>query len=225
LNLGVELSKGDIFVALSGDAVPANKYWLENLINFLKKDKTLAGVYSRQIPYPDCNPIEAYKITTIFPKTSFTISHFRENIIFSNTSAAIPKKLLIKYPFKLLAYGEDKEWALRMLKRGYKIGYASDSIVYHSHNYGLEKRFFLFVKGGKGYYQTFKKRVSLINLLKALLTIIGNFIKGNYFRILHQRGIKGIPLIKWSVYWLFFDSTKYLGFFVGTHLIKNQSDT
>jgi rhamnosyltransferase len=45
-NFGASKAKGDYLVRLSGDAIPANQYWLENLLKGLESKKVV-GTYSR----------------------------------------------------------------------------------------------------------------------------------------------------------------------------------
>ncbi|MDW7684980.1 MAG: glycosyltransferase family A protein, partial [Bacillota bacterium] len=54
-NLGIRLAKGEFVVLLVQDAIPFNNHWLQALLDNLKNDQKVAGVYSRQIPRPDCN--------------------------------------------------------------------------------------------------------------------------------------------------------------------------
>ena len=43
---------------------------------------------------------------------------------------------------------EDQEWAKRALLAGYKIAYANESVVYHSHDYSLRQVFHRFFGSG-----------------------------------------------------------------------------
>ncbi len=55
-NLGAELAKGDYLVYITQDALPLNDDFLEILIKPLENDK-VAGVYGRQIAYPNAKPM------------------------------------------------------------------------------------------------------------------------------------------------------------------------
>ena len=52
-NLGARNSKGDFIIFLNADAIPANNQWLKFLIEEIKSDDSLAGVFSRHLPRPD----------------------------------------------------------------------------------------------------------------------------------------------------------------------------
>ena len=45
LNVGVESSKGDYIVCLSGHCIPTNNNWLRNLVQALEEEPKAAGVY------------------------------------------------------------------------------------------------------------------------------------------------------------------------------------
>ena len=48
--MGIARSIGDFIVIISSHCIPSNNYWLKNLVNEIKKEKNIAGVYGRQIP-------------------------------------------------------------------------------------------------------------------------------------------------------------------------------
>lgn len=153
-NLGVKLSKGSYVIFLTGDAIPTNDSWLGNLIQPLKQNSNIAGVYSRQIPKTDCHPTEkrdifagcglTTKLKSVDFSDSYQVEYFNKNIwrfiTFSNVSAAYRKDLLEKYSFdESLAAVEDQEWAYRMIKEGHTIYYEPNSCVCHSHSETLKK--------------------------------------------------------------------------------------
>ena len=60
---GVELASGEHVVFLTQDAVPADTQWLAALVRNLEEDDKTAGVYSRQLPKANCDPIAARNLT------------------------------------------------------------------------------------------------------------------------------------------------------------------
>lgn len=146
-NYAAGLTDGNLLVYLTQDALPANVHWLENLVKNLDHDNTIAGAYSKQIPFRGCNPILAHEIATRFGDTKEIIDPNSLNnkkrdsppyVKFSDVSSCIRRSVLEKIRFRDgIILGEDVEWAKRTLQAGYKIVYAQDSIVYHSHNYSL----------------------------------------------------------------------------------------
>jgi rhamnosyltransferase len=155
-NLGVQVSKGRFLVLLTGDAIPCNELWLENLIIPLEKDSNAAGVYSRQIPKPDCSPIEARDIylgagpLRIIKAVDFSdpyqVEDYKNNIwsfiAFSNISSCYRKDLLKTYPFnEAISAVEDQEWCKRMIEKGHSFYYEPASCVLHSHNLTFKELF------------------------------------------------------------------------------------
>jgi rhamnosyltransferase len=149
-NFGASLARGEFLVYLTGDAIPANESWLVNLILNFNED-SVAGVYSRQIPKPDCNPLtlrEIYQGFTPIKEVRSIEGLEREDYLrnlkrltyFSNVSSAIRKRVWDEIPLNdKTIYAEDQEWARRVLEAGYTIVYEPKSTVYHSHNDSLWK--------------------------------------------------------------------------------------
>ncbi len=137
-NLGAEKSKGKIVLYASVDIIPKSEFWAYRLIKHFK-NKKVAGVFGKQEPIKDFNPVEEFKIKKMFPDNRKCEAHF------SNASGAIRKsvweknKYDEKTPYKYIG-GEDQKWANEVKKQGYKIIYEPKSIAYHSHKYPLKTR-------------------------------------------------------------------------------------
>jgi rhamnosyltransferase len=139
LNLGVALARHEICVALSAHCIPTSKDWLYNLICHFAIDKNLAGVYGKQIPWPDCEPVERQALLDFYKDEVVIQDHIpqpalRLSVAFSNANSAFRKKLVLHRPFRSLSYAEDSLWASEVINLGYKIRYEPSSVVSHSHN-------------------------------------------------------------------------------------------
>ena len=64
-------AKGDILIYLTQDALPYDADSFKNLVNFLISDEKLAGVYGRQIPYPDADILAKFFRYLNYPGNSF----------------------------------------------------------------------------------------------------------------------------------------------------------
>ena len=141
-NLGSELAAGEYIVFISQDAVPATERWLLNLVRNLERPE-VAGIYGRQIPNEDTNPIERSFLNIRYPPYKIVKSIKQgqidmTTIFFSNANSAIKKDILQRHPLlEKLIMSEDQEWAKRVLLNGYDIVYDPEAAVYHSHNYNL----------------------------------------------------------------------------------------
>ena len=151
-NFGVSMAKGKYVVLMTQDAVPYDNHWLAKMVKTIDSDENIAGVYSKQMPYKDADAlmhvIASKSFTSEDKRRESNIRDMEEyhKLIpeekhrfcnFDNVSSCIRKLIWEKYPFSKTGFGEDIEWAKRVLAAGYKIIYEPDSIVYHSHDYSI----------------------------------------------------------------------------------------
>jgi len=134
-NLGGELSHPDsqYLVYLTHDATPTEN-WLNNLIRPFEQDENIAGVFSRHIPRPDCNPSLMRQITEDWPQAG-TMERVIKRIddpldfeqrkghyvYFANTSSCLRRSVWDTYPFAEVDFAEDMDWAERVLLAGYTL--------------------------------------------------------------------------------------------------------
>lgn len=149
-NLGAKKARGKYLVFLTHDAVPRNKHWLGEIVKDLDK-KNIAGIFGRQIARANAVPMEKFFYFKMYRGKSFLWN--KRNIqydetIFSNANSAVRKSFLLKHPFpEDILMSEDREWALKMIDKGYDILYQSSALVTHSHDtrtINLFKRYFDF---------------------------------------------------------------------------------
>lgn len=153
-NFACQQAKGEFVVMMTQDAIPYNQFWLDNLVKPLSDDLRVAGVYSRQLPRPGCNPCEMRDIYTgagpirqvrsvdpadDYQKQNYE-AHLYEFIRFSNVSACYRKAILRKFPFnERLLMVEDMEWCKQVIEAGYTVIYEPTSVVLHSHDHPLKQ--------------------------------------------------------------------------------------
>ena len=94
LNLGVENSTGEYIVILSAHAIPTDVNWLKGLISHFS-DERVAGVYCRQVPWPDAPWDEKLRLEKTFPLHShcFTAAGGLQGLHFSNAASCIRRQL------------------------------------------------------------------------------------------------------------------------------------
>jgi rhamnosyltransferase len=134
LNLGVQSAAGDVVVSLSGDATPANEWWLERLVAPLANPK-VAGSFSRQVGRPGMRLswAERFRLWWRY-RSRATVLRTRDRL-FSNASSAFRRDLALRIPFdETLVEVEDYEWAKAVQREGYAVAYVGDSEVFHSHS-------------------------------------------------------------------------------------------
>ncbi len=138
----------DIAVFLTQDAILATPDALKNILAPFE-DASIGMSYGRQLPRLSANPIEAHARLFNYPPLSHVRTYgdrhqFGLKAAFaSNSFAAYRRSALAAvggFPLRTI-FGEDMIAAARMLKAGWRIAYAADATVYHSHGYSLAEEF------------------------------------------------------------------------------------
>jgi len=144
-----EQALGEYLVYLVADAVPADAQWLAKLVEAAQKDDRIAGAYSRQLPRPDAGlpekaRLKKRKVFSAAPAVAelkkaedYWLMNPLERIAFcdfDDVSALRRRSVLQKIPIADAAWAEDLVWSRDCLLAGYKIMFAPESVVAHSHS-------------------------------------------------------------------------------------------
>jgi len=222
-NLGTSIAHGDYIIFLNGDATPKNKKWLAFLIDCLSSN-SVAGVYSRIYPRPNCNPLDERDILNdsyLFDGREKYIKSFseynkmspekkRKFISFHTISCAIKRDILLENTFADVEFGEDLEWSKRMLEKGFRIIYESKSEIIHSHDIHAS-----FVNTLRKYFndarisQTLLNRWSFLNLLKWPAVITLESTKDKVYILRLKRNLF------YKLNWIFYSNITRLAEFIG----------
>ncbi len=145
----IDESEGyELVVFLTQDAILSSADSLSNIIHYFK-DKNVAAVCGRQLPRKMAKPIEVHARIFNYGDQSFVRSmddvkiYGLKTVFISNSFAAYRISALKEvggFPDNVI-FGEDMYMAAKLLKAGYKIAYAADACVYHSHDYTLLQEF------------------------------------------------------------------------------------
>lgn len=138
---GVLRSDAEIFVTMTQDALPADKYLIEKLTAHLRDQ--VAVSYARQLPEADCREAEKASRAFNYPavsciKTSADIARLGVKTFFcSNVCAAYRRDIYDALGGfeRYIVFNEDMVYAAGAVKAGYGIAYEADARVFHSHNY------------------------------------------------------------------------------------------
>jgi rhamnosyltransferase len=159
-NYGATKSKGKYLVYLTQDALPINKNWLSNLISPLD-DESVGVVYGKQVAYPHSTPMDKFFYMHFYPDSKKILTNedalnekkfYLENVFVSNVTSAKKREVWEKIKFNEdNEFAEDKDFALRVLKAGYKVVYEPKAIVYHSHQYSIISGFKRRINDGKAF--------------------------------------------------------------------------
>lgn len=138
---GVEKSDADIFVMMTQDAMPADENLIEALTEALQED--VAAAYARQLPAANAGVVEAYLRNFNYPAVSCMKSAEDlptlgiKTYFCSNVCCAYRRDLYEKLGgfVRHAIFNEDMIYAAAAIQAGYRIAYAADAQVIHSHNY------------------------------------------------------------------------------------------
>ncbi len=147
-DLALRASRGDTVVFLTQDAVPADRHFLENLIRPLEQEGVAVST-GRQLPKADASPLEKQVRTFNYPAKS----HIRsaedvktmgiKAFFCSDVCAAYNRRIYLElggfeHPLKT---NEDMFFAAEAIRNGYRVAYAADAQVLHSHNLTLREQY------------------------------------------------------------------------------------
>jgi rhamnosyltransferase len=142
------LSDCDIVICMTQDAVLAHENSLANLVSTFS-DTSIGAVWGRQLPGADATPIAAHARAFNYPSTSRIVSladrtHLGIRAAFASNSFCGWRRAALEscggFPTCML-FGEDTLMAAKLLVNGWRIHYAADAPVIHSHNYSLSAEF------------------------------------------------------------------------------------
>jgi rhamnosyltransferase len=138
----------EFVVFLTQDAILANSDAFRNIL-LPFENSGVAAVCGRQLPSSGAGAIGAHARLFNYPATSFVRTYDDRKTyglkaaFLSNSFAAYRVNVLVElgsFPEDVI-FGEDMYAAVKMLQAGYKIAYAADACVYHSHDYSLRQEF------------------------------------------------------------------------------------
>ena len=138
---GVQHSEGDIFVMMTQDAIPADRYLLERLTGALSQNVAVA--YARQLPGENSTEFEKISREFNYPDKSQvkTIGDLEtlgiKTFFCSNVCAAYRRDIYEESGgfISHTIFNEDMIYASGIIRAGYGIAYVAEAEVIHSHNY------------------------------------------------------------------------------------------
>lgn len=174
-------AKGEILVFITQDIKIVDEYWLYHLTKDIITGKCEAA-FSRQIGYEE-HKVERYTREINYPAEKRIVS--KDDIdrlglmtfFFSDASSSISKDIFIKlngYDNKNLPTNEDMYFAYKLIMNGYRIEYAADSKIIHSHDLSFK--------------ETLKRYKD-----------IGKFFDENKYLTEYSAGERGLTVLKYIV--------------------------
>ena len=184
---GADLSESDIIMLMTQDAIPADEFLIEKMV-IPFNDSKVAVSYARQIPYKNANLLEKMTRVYNYPnkkevKSSRDIQRLGIKTFFcSNVCAAYRKEAYEKAGgfVEKTIFNEDMIMAFALVGIGYKIAYAADAKVFHSHNYSYLQHFrrnFDLGVSHRQYSELFRSVKSESEGIKMIFTLTNALIK------------------------------------------------
>jgi rhamnosyltransferase len=145
---GISLASSEFVILLVQDAEPLDSNLLESIL-FQFKNPEVAGVYGRQIPRPDADLLTKRNLNNwLTGRTQPELRRLQskdwyealsplEKLFFcnfDNVCSAVRKSVWRQHNFGHVFFGEDIDWAERVLKSGFAIAYEPLAAVIHSHD-------------------------------------------------------------------------------------------
>lgn len=148
-NLLAALSRGELLVYLTQDAIPLGEGWLEGLArNF--DDPAVAAATCRNVPRADAHPVTKLlsagdpgyaperREVRLPPEAEYASldAHARRLLYnFNDVASAVRREVWELHPFPRTWFGEDVLMARALLEGGWTVVYDAAHAVEHSHDY------------------------------------------------------------------------------------------
>lgn len=145
---GASLSKADIIMFMTQDAVPSDEYLIENLLAPYD-DPWVAASYARQLPDEKADLLERYVRSFNYPKTSMVksmedLDTLGIKTFFCSDVCATYRNLVYKkmggFVDKTI-FNEDMIMAAAMIRADFRVAYVAEAKVVHFHNYSYLQQF------------------------------------------------------------------------------------
>ena len=156
-NLGVELTTGEFIAFLTHDACPANSHWLFNLVSAIEHYPCAAGAFGKHYAYDDASAFTKRDLNTHFKlmqdqptclARNTDIEAYENDLgwrqllhFYSDNNSCMRRSIWQDIPYRPIKFGEDQLWAHDIIEAGHSKVYASQAIVYHSHDYEPEENY------------------------------------------------------------------------------------
>jgi rhamnosyltransferase len=160
-NLAIARARGELIALLTQDARPLGPSYLQNLVRPFD-DPAIDGVYARQFPLPDCDPLLAERLRQwsaarteperralalgdpAAARARFdALAPFERYLTcaFDDVASALRRSTWERIPLPERAFGEDVAWARAVLLSGGQIAFEPSAEVEHSHRVDLRREF------------------------------------------------------------------------------------
>ncbi len=146
-HLGMTFADTELVLCMTQDAVPKDRHLVSALARYFE-DPLVGAAYARQLAVRGSSPLERYTRSFNYPDTSRVKS--KEDLeslgiktfFCSDVCAMWRRDIYLEmggFERKTI-FNEDMILAGKMIQAGYRIAYAADAMVWHSHSYSCVKQ-------------------------------------------------------------------------------------
>ena len=147
-DLGIAMTRGEVVVLVTQDALPADASWLAELLAPFA-DPSVGAAYCKQLPRADCNPLlkrrlEEWTAGRNAPVRQRVASRAEYDALaplerlhrcaYDNVAGAVRRSTWARYRFGRRSCGEDVACGKAVVLGGETIAFQPTSAVVHSHN-------------------------------------------------------------------------------------------
>lgn len=219
LNVGINAAKSKIAVIISGHCLPIGRDWLRTLLQSFESNPALAGVYGRQIAYPEASPMDHRGSLEAYPNgdTPVITTDFR----FSNAHSAILKSAWKKLHFNEdIPYAEDMDWVKTIKSWGMIIIYEPRAVVFHSHQETFTSLYRRFNNENTAMIKMSSELARSGMILVFLLRYIRSVLMDYLFLLSHPHSLP--YFIKWIIFTPIHRLAVYYGQYKANQLARQE---
>lgn len=146
-HLGMTFADTELVLCMTQDAVPKDRHLVSSLARYFE-DPLVGAAYARQLAVRGSSPLERYTRSFNYPDTSRVKS--KEDLeslgiktfFCSDVCAMWRRDIYLEMGGfeRRTIFNEDMILAGKMIQAGYRIAYAADAMVWHSHSYSCVKQ-------------------------------------------------------------------------------------
>lgn len=146
-HMAASMLSGEFLLFMTQDAVPADDRLLEELLRPFE-DARVCAAYARQLPRPDCGPLERYARNFNYGpdsrvKTAEDLPELGIKTFFCSNVCAMYRRSAYEESggfVRHTIFNEDMIFAGKLIQNGKAVAYCGEAKVLHSHNYsGLQQ--------------------------------------------------------------------------------------
>ena len=139
----------DVYIYLTQDAILADEYAINNIVEVFNNNNNVGCAYGRQLPHKEANIFATHARLFNYKDKSYIYSikdkekYGMKTAFNSNSFAAYRRKALKDvggFPINTIL-SEDMYVTAKMLLKNWSVAYCAEAKVYHSHNYTIWQEF------------------------------------------------------------------------------------